>query len=73
MNKSEAQLYINTNSVLSYKDLKNDCNYFRNKNLGKIPTEPKIKLACSFKYLNIYTCNNNNERINDERKENYEN
>ena len=68
LNKSETQFYINTNNMLSYKDLKKDCNYFRSKNAGKIPTEPNMKQVHSFKYLNNYTCNNN-ER-GDERKEN---
>jgi hypothetical protein len=70
LNKSETQFYINTNNMLSYKDIKKDYNYFRNKNMGKIPTEPNVKQVCSFKYLNNYTCNNNNESVNDERKEN---
>ena len=70
LNKSETQFYINTNNMLSYKDLKKDCNYFRSKTTGKIPTEPNLKQACSFKYINNYTYNNNNERVADERKEN---
>ena len=70
LNKSETQFYINTNNMLSFKDIKKDYNYFRNKNMGKIPTEPNVKQVCSFKYLNNYTCNNNNESVNDERKEN---
>ena len=70
MNKSETQFYINTNNILSYKDLKKDCNYFRSKNMGKISTEPNLKQPSSFKYLNNYTCNNNNESVNDEVKEN---
>jgi hypothetical protein len=73
LNKSETQFYINTNNMLSYKDIKKDYNYFRNKNMGKIPTEPNLKQACSFKYLNNYTFNNNNESVNDERKENIKN
>ncbi len=72
LNKSETQFYLNTNNMLSYNDLKKDCNYFRSKNMGKIPTEPNVKQVCSFKYLNNYTFNNNNnnESVNDERIDN---
>ncbi len=74
LNKSETQIF--PNNIMSYKDLKKDCNYFRKRNIsniGTLRTEPNkfekiknIKRVSSIKYLN----DNNKERDCEEQYEN---
>ena len=74
LNKSETQIF--PNNIMSYKDLKKDCNYFRKRNIsniGTLRTEPNkfekiknIKIVSSIKYLN----DNNKERDCEEQYEN---
>ena len=73
LNKSETQIF--PNNIMSYKDLKKDCNYFRKRNIsniGTLRTEPNkfekiknIKRVSSIKYLN----DNNKERDCEEQYE----
>ena len=73
LNKSETQIF--PNNIMSYKDLKKDCNYFRKRNIsniGTLRTEPNkfekiknINRVSSIKYLN----DNNKERDCEEQYE----